>query len=200
MIMSDNPRSYKESERGVALIVVILVLSFLLTIGIVLLTVTATGPQVAGNIRTQQQAFNAAEAGFDTAWLTIEDYFITLAWTSFADHYLKNPPGIDLADNQNYFRKLTDEEILNALDPDGDGTSNYTDVLFFKQPYHRDDKGILDTRYTYTAFVIDDEAAGGAADPTDALLVCIGSYTFGSTVITSRLEIELAVELPGASY
>jgi hypothetical protein len=60
--------------------------------------------------------------------------------------------------------------------------------------------GVLDTRYTYTAFLIDDEAAGGAPEPGDALLVCIGSFTFGSAVITSRLEIELAVELPGASY
>ena len=198
--MNEAHRSFKKSEKGVALIVVILTLSFLLTVGVVLLTVTATGPQVAGNIRTQQQAFNAAEAGFDATWLTIEDYFLNLVWTSFENHYLKDPTGIDLPISNNYFRKLTDAEILDYIDPDGDGTSNLPNVLFCKQPYYRDDKGILDTRYTYTAFLIDDEAGGGAPEPGDAILVCIGSLTFGSAVITSRLEIELAVELPGASY
>lgn len=190
----------KESERGAALIVVILVLSFLLTVGIVLLTVTGTGPQVAANVRTHHQAFNAAEAGFDAAWLTIEDYFIALAWTSFENHCLKNPIGIDLPTSINYFRKLTDEELLNLLDPDGDGISSYSNLLFFKQPYHRDEGGNLDTRYTYTTFLIDDEGGGGISDPGDVLLVCIGSYTFGSALITSRLEVELTIELPGASY
>ncbi len=198
--MNEERRSFKKSEKGVALIVVILTLSFLLTVGVVLLTVTATGPQVAGNIRTQQQAFNAAEAGFDATWLAIEDYFLNLVWTSFENHYLKDPTGIDLPASNKYFRKLTDAEILDYIDPDGDGTSNLPNVLFCKQPYHRDDNGILDTRYTYTAFLIDDEAGGGAPEPGDAILVCIGSLNFGSSVITSRLEIELAVELPGASY
>lgn len=198
--MSDMRLAYKDSERGVALIVVILVLSFMLTIGVVLITVTSTGPQVAANVRTQQQAFNTAEAGFDATWLTIEDLFISMAWTSFENHYLKDPNGIDLPTFNNYFRKLTDGELLNLLDPDGDGDSNYNNVIYFKQPYHRDESSNLDTRFTYTAFLIDDEAAGGTVDPGDALLVCIGSFTFGSTAITSRLEIELAVELPGASY
>ena len=198
--MNERRKSFKKSEKGVALIVVILTLSFLLTIGVVLLTVTATGPQVAGNIRTQSQAFNAAEAGFDAAWIEIEDYFLNLTWTSFDNHYLIDPNGIDLPDSDKYFRKLTDAEILDYIDPDGDGTSNLANVLYCKQPYHKDELGILDPRYTYTAFLINDEAAGGAPEPGDALLVCIGSYTFGSATITSRLEIELAVELPGASY
>jgi len=198
--MEERRKSFKKSEKGVALIVVILTLSFLLTVGVVLLTVTATGPQVAGNIRTQQQAFNAAEAGFDTAWIAIEDYFLNLTWTSFENHYIKDPAGIDLPISDNYFRKLTDAEILEYIDPDGDGASNLPNVLFCKQPYHQDEEGNPETRLTYTVFLIDDEAAGGAPEPGDALLVCIGSFTFGSAVITSRLEIELAVELPGASY
>ncbi len=187
-------------DRGVALIVVILVLAFMLTIGLVLLTITATGPRVAGNIRTQQQAFNAAEAGFDASWLAIEDFFTNDAWTSFDGHYLKEPYGIDLPTSQNYFRKLTDLELLNLLDPDDDGTCDYANIIFFKQPYHYDEGGDLDLTYRYTAFLIDDEAAGGSADPGDALLVCIGLVSRGENITTSRLEIGLAIQLPGATY
>lgn len=192
--------SYKEPEKGAALIVVILVLAFMLTIGMVLLTVTSTGPKVAANIRTQQQAFNAAEAGFDTSWLAIEDLFVSEAWTSFDGHYLREPYGIDLPQEAGYFRKLTDLELLNLLDSDDDGTCDYENVIFFKQLYHTDENGDLDTRYTYTAFLIDDEAGGGTADPGDALLICIGIFDQGSNVTTSRLEVGLAIELPGTTY
>lgn len=192
--------SFKEPQRGAALIVVILVLAFLLTIGIVLLTVTGTGSKVAGNIRTQQQAFNAAEAGFDTSWLAIEDLFVNEAWTSFDGHYLKEPYGIDLPLDTNYFRKLTDLELLNLLDPDDDGICDYDNVIFFKQAYHLDENGVLDARYTYTAFLIDDEAGAGASDPADALMVCVGVFAMGSNVTTSRLEVGLAIELPGTTY
>ena len=60
-------------EKGMALVVVILVLAFLQVVGVVLLTVTSTGPRVAGNIRAQQQAYNGADAGFDTAWTMVEE-------------------------------------------------------------------------------------------------------------------------------
>ncbi len=200
MSMIGRQKQKNNSAKGVALIVVILVLAFMLTIGLVLLTVTATGPQVAGNIRTQQQAFDAAEAGFDASWLTIEDFFTNDAWTSFDGHYLKEPLGIDLPTSQNYFRKLTDLEVLNLLDPDDDGTCDYANVIFFKQPYHYDEGGELDLTYSYTAFLIDDEAAGGSPDPGDALLVCIGLVRRGDNITTSRLEIGLAIQLPGTTY
>jgi len=74
---------YAPHEKGVGLIVVILVLSFMMSVGLVLITTTSTGPEVAGNIRDQQQAFNAAEAGFDNTWLTIDGYFVEGGWTSF---------------------------------------------------------------------------------------------------------------------
>ncbi|MFQ5721302.1 MAG: hypothetical protein ACE5GI_02260 [Candidatus Aminicenantales bacterium] len=198
IIRKQSPK--KNSDKGVALIVVILVLAFMLTIGLVLLTITATGPQVAGNIRTQQQAFDAAEAGFDASWLTIEDFFSNDAWTSFDGHYLKEPFGIDLPTSPNYFRKLTDLEVLNLLDADDDGTCDYSNVIFFKQPYHYDESGDLDLTYSYTAFLIDDEAAGGSPDPGDALLVCIGLVRRGDNITTSRLEIGLAIQLPGTTY
>jgi len=187
-------------EKGIAFIVVIIVMAFMLTIGIALLTVTGTGPKVAGNIRTQQEAFNVAEAGFDTAWTAIDDFFANGTWTSFEGHYLKEPYGIDLPSSQNnYFRRLTDTEILNLIDPDGDGNSSLNNVLFCNKSYLTSLSGQSSQRYTYTVFLIDDETGGATSDPTDALLICIGCVRSGSSVTTSRLEILLAVEIPGAS-
>jgi hypothetical protein len=182
-------------ERGVALIIVIWVMGFLLSIGLVLLTVTGTGPKVAGNVRTQQQAFNAAEAGFDVAWTQIEEYLETAVWSTFADHYLTQPTGVDLPTDEHYFRKLTNLEILDEIDPDGDGTADVDNVLFCRQPYVQKQDGSWDLRYTFTVFLIDDEAAGGTAEPNDAILVCIGCAGVANNLTTARIEIELAVEL-----
>ena len=190
-----EPRlSFKQSEKGAALIVVILVLAFMLTIGLVLLTVTGTGSNVAANIRTQQKAFNAAEAGFDASWFAIEDLFVNGGWTSFDGHYLSEPYGIDIPQDDNYFRKLTDLELLHLLDADDNGTCDYPNVISFKQLYHIDENGDLDTRYSYTAFLIDDEAGWGTADPGDVLLICIGVFDQGSNITTSRLEVEIEIE------
>lgn len=182
-------------ENGVALIVVILVSAFLLSIGIVLVTVTSVGPKVASNIRLQDQAFNAAEAGFNTAWIEIENYFLGGSWISFDGHCLKDPAGIDIPLDQNYFRRLTDTQILNLLDLDNNGTSDYDNVIFFKQQFITDSGGGLDPRYAYTVFLIDDESGGGTPDPLDTLLICIGSVQRGNDITTSRLEIGLAVQL-----
>jgi hypothetical protein len=46
-------------------------------------------------------------------------------------------------------------------------------------------------------FLIDDEAGGGVADATDAILVCIGTVELGNTITTTRLEIELVLERSG---
>lgn len=179
------------------LIIVILVLAFMLTVGIVLVTITSTGSKVTGNIRWQEQAFNAAEAGFDSAYLAIEDFFAGASWTSFDGHYLIDPTGIDLPLDDTYFRKKTDTEVLNLLDPTGDGNPDYDNVIFYKTPFIPDGAGGFDLRYTYTVFLIDDERGGGAPDPGDALLICIGAVQLGDTLITSRVEVELVIELPG---
>lgn len=184
-------------ERGIGLIVVILVLAFMLTVGIALVTITGTGSKVTGNVRWQEQAFNAAEAGFDSAYLAIEDFFAGASWTSFDEHYLIDPTGIDLPLDDFYFRKKTDAEILTLLDPTGDGVPDYDNVIFFKTPYVSDGAGGYDTRYTYTVFLIDDERGGGYPDPGDALLVCIGAVQLGDSLITARVEVEVAIELPG---
>lgn len=191
------PIEFTRHERGVGLIVLIMVLAFLLTVGIALITTTSTGPQVAGNIRTQEQAFNAAEAGFDAAWIDVGKYFVEQAWTSFDTHYLKEPYGIDLPLDDNYFRKLTNEELLELIGDYDAGTSAYANILFYKQGYIPLSSGDFDPRFNYTAFLIDDEAAAGIPNAGDAIMVCIGVMEAGGRLITSRLEIELAVELPG---
>ncbi len=184
-------------EKGMALVIVILVLAFLQVIGVVLLTVTSTGPRVAGNVRSQQQAYNGADAGFDTAWTMIEEAFANGEWVRFDGHYLVEPAGIDDPVSDGYFRKLTDEEILDLIDPEEDGTPNINTVLFCRQLYVRNYDGSYDPRYTFTAFLIDDEAGSASPDPSDCILVCIGTSGIGASVTTSRLEIELAIQLPG---
>jgi hypothetical protein len=186
-----------EHERGMGLIVVILVLAFMLTVGIVLVTITSTGTKVTANIRWQAQAFNAAEAGFDSAYLAIEDFFYGESWTSFDGHYLIDPAGIDIPLDDYYFRKKTDAEVLALLDPTGDGNPDYDNVIFYKIPFIPDGAGGYDTRYTYTVFLIDDEKGGGLADPGDVLMVCIGAVQLGDALISSRVEVELVIELPG---
>lgn len=182
-------------EKGSGLIVVILVMSFLVTVGIAVITVTSVGSRVAGNLRAQHLAFNAAEAGFDAAWIAIEDSFFVETWTSFDGHYLVDPTGIDLPLDVNYFRKLTDLELFTLLDSNDDGTPDYSNIIFFKQEFIPAQGGGTDPRYTYTAFLIDDERGGGVSDPSDVLLICIGTAGTGPTMSTSRLEVVLAVEL-----
>jgi hypothetical protein len=185
-------------RRGSGLLIVILVLAFLLGTGMVLLTVTSTGSQTAGNIRDHQEAFNAAEAGFDAAWLAIDKAFADSEWINFDGHYITEPTGIDLPYSENYFRKLTDDELMNYIDPDEDGNPDAANVIFCRQPFITLPDGTLDPYYTYTAFLIDDEAMPGVtADASDALLVCIGIAGRGGNRSTSRLEIELVIELPG---
>jgi hypothetical protein len=198
---SQSPASKR--EEGMALVIVVIVLAFLQVIGLVLLQVTGTGPKVAANIRTQEQAYNAAEAGFDVAWTEIEEYFSLGDWAHFDGHYLKEPSGIDDPQSDNYFRRLTDLELLDLIDPDKDNAPDVSTVIYCRKTYvpAQDEKyqaeDGTDTRYRYTVFLIDDEAGGGISDPNDALLVCIGSVTLGETTTTSRLEIELVLERPG---
>jgi hypothetical protein len=200
-IFQNQPNKKKDNspdfEKGMGLIVVILVLSFMLTVGILLVTITSTGSKVTGNIRWQEQAFNAAEAGFDSSYLAIEDFFAGASWTSFDGHYLIDPAGIDIPLDDYYFRKKTDIEVLDLLDPTGDGIPDYGNVIFYKTPFIPDGAGGYDTRYTYTVFLIDDERGGGSPDPGDALLICIGAVQLGDTMITARVEVELVIELPG---
>jgi len=193
----NDQRPSSSHEKGMALVIVILVLAFLQVVGIVLLTVTGTGPRVAGNIRSQQQAYNGADAGFDTTWTMIEEAFASGNWVRFDGHYLTEPVGIDDPTSDDYFRKLTDRELLDLIDPDEDGLANINSVLYCRQVYVRNYDGSFDPRYTFTAFLIDDEAGSAVPDPADCILVCIGTVDSGAHITTSRIEIELAIQLPG---
>lgn len=198
----------KKQPRGSGLIAVILVLAFMLTVGVAVLTVTSSGPKVSASMRYQEEAFNAAEAGFDAARMTIEDSLAAGSWGSFADHYLTSPDGIDIpflnmnlaTPNPLYFRRLTDEQILRLLDQNSDGQAdNPLQVVFFEEPFVLDRNNNLDLRYRYTVFIIDDEAGFNTTDPTDFLMVCIGVVRSGPAITdrilaTCRLEIE--IELP----
>jgi len=194
-----NRQALLKHQKGIGLIVIFLVLAFLQIIGFALLIVTGTGTKVAGNMRTQQQAYNAAEAGFNIAWVSVEDGFAEGEWIAFDGHYLTEPTGIDdpLADN--YFRKLTDVELLNLVDADADGTPEVDNVLYCRQPFIPTGSGSYNTLHTYTAFLIDDEAGGGTADPSDALLICIGCVGSGNNLTTTRLEVELVIRTQGSS-
>jgi hypothetical protein len=177
-----------EKEKGATLIVLIIVIAFLLGVGVLVLHITGTGSQVAGNLRLQEQAFNAAEAGFDNAWTLIEGSFVGAGWTDFDGHYITIPAGVNDPLDANYFRKLTGEEILAAT------SATDLNMLFYKVPFITTTSGTLDARYTYTAFLIDDEAGGGDPDPFDALLVCIGTVETGGSLSTARVEIGLGVQ------
>ncbi len=187
-------------EKGVGLIVVIMILAFMLSVGLVLIKTTTTGKKVSANIRYQHQAFNAAEAGFESAKMAIDSFFANSTWINFDGWTLTQPDNIDLPSidgttiNPNYFRCLTDIQILHKLDENSDGSPDYSNVLFFKWPYILDKSGDLDPRFTYTVFLIDDEASGGTPNSSDVLMVCIGSAGTGSNMTTSRLEIEIAIE------
>ncbi|MDI6697792.1 MAG: pilus assembly PilX N-terminal domain-containing protein [Candidatus Saccharicenans sp.] len=193
---------------GSGLIAVILVLAFMLTVGVAVLTVTSSGPKVSASMRYQEEAFNAAEAGFDAARMVIEDSLASGTWGSFGDRYLTSPTGIDIpfinmnlnTPNPNYFRRLTDEQVLELLDQDRNGQAdNPLQVVFFEEPFVYDRNGNLDLRYRYTVFLIDDEAGFNTTDPSDFLMVCIGVVRSGPNITdrilaTCRLEVE--IEMP----
>jgi hypothetical protein len=186
-------------ERGVGLIIVIMVVAFMLAVGLMLVTVTGTGPEVAANVYLQDQAFNAAEAGFDRAWYQLEANYIASGWVSFDGHYVTTPAGIDNPIDPNFYQTLTDVQLLALLDQNNDGSPDDPNVIFFKQPYVIGPSGSIDNKYTFTAFLIDDEAGGGQPNPLDTLLICIGTVQHGDTIATARLMIELEAEVSGTN-
>jgi hypothetical protein len=191
----NNGLSPSEHERGMGLIVVIMVLAFLQVIGFTLLMVTGTGSKVAANVRTQQQSHNAAESGFDMARVQIEEFFSNGEWSSFEGQYLTEPAGIDDPQSDDYFRNLTDTEIIDLIDPDKDGIPDLNTVIFCRQPYIKTIFGGLNPNYTYTVFLIDDEAGAGASNHADTLVVCIGCAGTSKNRTTTRLEVEIALQL-----
>jgi hypothetical protein len=179
--------SETRKERGVALIILIMVIAFLLTVGIMLLYVTGTGPEVAGNVRLQERAFDAAEAGFDAVWRVLNENIISGTLADFSSQYrttyngqpvLDIPPTASL-DNPYYFRMLTDEELVADMERDP------TNVLFINQPLPNDPS------LSYTVFLINDEAGGITPNDRDCLVVCIGRA--GQNTY-ARLEVMVEIQ------
>ncbi len=164
-------------EKGVALIIVIIVLAFMFTVGLALLSVTRSGPNVAANMRWHQIAFNAAEAGMDAALTYINE--------NMADFYGQcrttygGSSGLDDPSSPYFFRKLTDAQIL------ADIAANADNYIYANEPMP------YNNNFTYTAFLVDDDGGSPSPDTTDAILVCIGHGPQNTYV---RLEINLAIQ------
>jgi hypothetical protein len=192
-------------RNGTGLIVVMLIMAFIAAVGTALVSLTGMGTKMAGSLRTYDDALGAAEAGFEASRSVIEGSFVSGAWTTFDRHYVDQPTGIDLPlqsgnPNPSYFRCRTDEQLLSDFDSNGDGTPNVSNLLFFQQPYIVSQYGGMVTKYVYTAFLIDDDAAANPSnrDHSSALLVVIGSVRDGTRVLkSSRLEVNLAVAAGG---
>ena len=193
----------RKHERGVGLFIVIIIAAGLAAIGITLVSLTSMGPKIAGGMRSQEEAFNAAEAGFEAARAAIENNLSLGTWPNFVGRYLVQPTGIDVplisgAANAAYFRRQTDQELLASFDTNGDGTPEVANLLFFNQTFALNELGQTDTRLTATAFLINKQAGGGGNDPNTALLVVIGAVRAGTRILaTARLEIELSCQSQG---
>lgn len=195
-------------ERGSGLIIIIMIVAFMLAVGMLLLSVTGTSPKVSDNIRLQGLAFDAAEAGFDAAWASLNDSFMTMSYTSFSGHYhadyAGNPGVLDkpgpITTHPFYFRNLTDAEIY------GDCLENagvYGTTLIWNNIQIDPDPAVADSATdfvaSYTVFLINDE--GAVADDHDCTMVCIGRYgrraatrqDLGPRDVYKRLEIVIEV-------
>lgn len=173
-IFSDRTQN---REQGVTLIVVILVLAFMFTVGLALFSVTRSGPTVAGNMRWHQEVFNAAEAGVDSAL-----NYINQNMADFYGHYrttYNGQPGLDDPASPNFFRRLSDEQILNDIKTNAD---NYI-FSFVVMPY--------ESHLTYSSFLIDGSVGGPTPNPTAAILVVIGQGPQNTYV---RLEVTIGVQ------
>jgi len=171
-------------DRGAGLIIMIIVVAFLLSVGILLLFVTGTGSVVAGNIRQQERAFSAAEAGFDATFQSLNTgIVINQTVTDFASMYrttLGGQPGLDDPASPNYFRRRTDSEIW------ADVVSDPTNAVYVNQPL------TTDSSLTYTVFLVNDEAVVGVSpNDMDCLIICLGRAgrnTFARIEVTIEIH------------
>jgi Tfp pilus assembly protein PilX len=170
-------RRTQGQRKGVALIIVILVLAFMFAVGLALYSVTRSGPTVAGNMRWHQMAFNAAEAGVDAALNYINENML-----DFMGRYrttYNGLPGLGDPASSTYFRRLTDAQ----LDAD---IKNHPDNYIFSSVAMPDA-----SQLTYTAFLVDNDGGAPVTNHMDALLVCIGQGPQNTSV---RLEVVISIE------
>ncbi len=188
----DTQRSPR--DKGAGLIVMILVVAFLLSVGILLLFVTGTSSAVAGNVRQQERAFDAAEAGFDAAFEQLNSNIILnqtmgdfslLYRTTFngqpgLDDSTPGAAGSQSCGNPNYYKCRTDEELW------ADVVKDPTHALFVNQPL------ATDGTMAYTVFLINDEGAPGVTlNDKDCDVVCIGRAgrsTYARIVVSIEIQ------------
>jgi hypothetical protein len=130
-------------------------------------------------------AFDAAEAGFNAAWVILNDNFLNKVSSSFNGQYRTNfggSPGLDDPTSPNYFRSLTDEQLVGDIAADNTAANP---AVFGSEPLAGD------PRCSFTVFLINDEAPGTiVVDDRDCILVCIGR---GPRNTFKRLEIVIEV-------
>ncbi len=168
-------------ERGIAIIIVILVTAFLLAVGVSVLSLSGTGPKVSNSLRQQELAFQAAEAGFDAAWRYLNDASEGGAFMDFSGLYRSTYGGVEGLDeplDPHYFRKLTDEELWTDIVADS------TTAIFPPTQLPQD------SRLSYLVFLVNDEPPGAVPNHADGILVCIGR---GPQNTYKRLEIVLEI-------
>lgn len=172
-------------ERGSGLLVIIMIVAFMLAVGMLLLTVTGTSPKAADSMRLQGMAFDAAEAGFNAAWIILNDSFMNRVMSDFSTQYRTSfggAPGLDDPTSPSYFRSLTDAQLVADIAADNTAANP---ALFSSEPL------ATDPRCSFTVFLINDEAPGTiAADDRDCILVCIGRSPRNTF---KRLEIVIEV-------
>lgn len=177
-----KPLKSLSRQRGSGLIVVILIVAFMLAVGMLLLTVTGTSPKISDNIRLQGMAFDAAEAGFNSAWGLLNDQFLNRVHQDFAGQYRTTyggEEGLDDPQSPHYFRKLTDEQLWADLEDDP------TNAIFVSEPL------ATDPRCSFSVFLINNQAPGTVtANDNDCIMVCIGR---GPRNTFKRLEIVIEV-------
>jgi len=187
-VPSQNP------ERGASLLIVILIMAFMLGVGVAILTVSGVSSKVSGSVREQEEAFNAAEAGFETARMAIERSLLDGTWANLGDNCLTAPAGIEIPIDDAYYRRQSDLALVQTL---AEGTPG---VLFKDHAFLKTAAGEDDLTRTFTVFLIEDDAGAAVPDPNDVMMVCIGVIRAGSRVLaTSRIEVLIGLENTGGN-
>jgi hypothetical protein len=187
-VPSQNP------ERGASLIIVILIIAFMLAVGVAILTISGISSRVSGSVREQEEAFNAAEAGFEAARLAIERSLLDGTWANLGDNCLTTPPGIESPIDAAYYRRQSDQILVQAL------AEGNTGVLFKDHAFLKTAGGDDDLTRTFTVFLIEDDAGAAVPDTSDVMMVCIGIIRAGNRVLaTSRIEVLIGLENTGGN-
>ena len=173
--------------------------------GLSLLTLTVDGAQDVGRPADPGGGLQRRRGGLRRGpGRRSRTIFAVGDWTNFAGRYLIRPTGhrhpVHLRRGQRRLFPAPDGRASSwrSSTPAATARPTWPPSLSFRQTFAQDGAGAIDARLVYTAFLIDDEAGGGTADPSDALLVVIGEVRQGTRILAStRLEIGLSYQAQG---